>query len=407
MSPTIIVVTFNRLHSLKRLLKSLISANYYGFNPVNLIISIDGGGAQDILEYSNDFYWPFGKKEVIFSSINLGLRSHIIKCGDLSNDKGDIIVLEDDCIVGPEYYQFATDALNFYRHSEKIAGISLYSYMINEYAQAPFFPVYDQFDNYFMQVPSSWGQAWTREQWQKFRKYYNSKPIIGASDRLPEDVKNWPESSWKKYFYKYLVEADHYIVYPIQSHTSNFSEIGSHYNYVTTQLQVPLRLISSNYKFSNLKESINVFDAYFEISPISLLKMGVEIDENVGVDFYGIKQLNLFSYNIIITTRPSRSVIKSFDSRMFPLFLNIIFKLEGKGINISSVNDVLVHNLETKRLLIKNTQFLGYWLGFKDGYQDGIKVVKKSNSFRVGNILILPMSRMASSFSNLFKTRRS
>ena len=54
-----------------------------------------------------------GIKKIIKHSKNLGLRAHVITCGDLVNIYDNIIVLEDDLFVSPYFYKYANDALNF------------------------------------------------------------------------------------------------------------------------------------------------------------------------------------------------------------------------------------------------------------------------------------------------------
>ena len=164
--PAIISVAYNRPHSLNRLLGSLKRANYAGAKDVTLIISIDKSNNDNVYAVASDFEWPHGEKKIIRHEQNIGLRKHIISCGDLSDVYGSVIIFEDDMYVGPGFYSFARQALEKYINDPKIAGISLYSYTHNEFARAPFMPVADGFDAYFMQVPSSYGQIWTQKQWE-------------------------------------------------------------------------------------------------------------------------------------------------------------------------------------------------------------------------------------------------
>ncbi|WP_332733010.1 hypothetical protein [Flavihumibacter sp.] len=391
-SPTIVAITFDRLNSLSRLLDSLLKANYNGHTNVRLIISIDGGGSKDVITHSNSFAWPFGDKIVIKHQKNLGLRNHVLSCGDLTSKWDEVIILEDDCIVGPEFYNFAVHALRFYNDDIRMAGISLYSYQVNEYAQLPFQPINNGYDNFFMQVPSSWGQAWTKFQWSRFKNYYKDNMVITDKDKLPETVKGWPESSWKKYFYKYIVENDLYVVYPFHSHTSNFSELGTHVQYDTSFLQVPLRLFAPHggYHFQEFSESLNKFDAYFEIDPKFLNLFGFNIQENFGMDLYGLKQLNLFSYNYVFSIKDCNNPIKKYDGRMFPLIQNLIFELGGDFISFAKSEDFSSVEINTKKKLLINTQYFGFWSGFKAGMSEGVLQVQHSNTYKLGTFLLKP-----------------
>ena len=63
MRPVIVVVAFNRPRSLQRLLTFLSKAQYPDKN-ITLIISIDRGDNQNVLNIANDFVWEFGEKIV-------------------------------------------------------------------------------------------------------------------------------------------------------------------------------------------------------------------------------------------------------------------------------------------------------------------------------------------------------
>ena len=58
----IVIVTYNRLNSVKRLLNSLNYA-YYLNDKVDLIISIDYSGSDIIYNYVKDYTWDFGEKK--------------------------------------------------------------------------------------------------------------------------------------------------------------------------------------------------------------------------------------------------------------------------------------------------------------------------------------------------------
>ena len=60
----IVVVAYNRMDSLKRILGSLLNAEYPA--AAKLIISIDRGDNADVLNFAEEFSWPFGEKQVIY-----------------------------------------------------------------------------------------------------------------------------------------------------------------------------------------------------------------------------------------------------------------------------------------------------------------------------------------------------
>lgn len=160
-SPAIVIVAFDRLASLKRLLTGISNAQYPHKN-IPLVISIDGGGDPLVISYAKEFEWKFGSKEVICHDENLGLKAHIHECGDLTAKYGSIILFEDDLYPSPVFYPYSQQALGFFSEESSIGGISLYSYQYTEAGFYPFEAIDDGFDNYFLQLPSSWDRPGIR-----------------------------------------------------------------------------------------------------------------------------------------------------------------------------------------------------------------------------------------------------
>ncbi len=120
----IVVVAFNRVSSLKRILASLQKSLYP--NPVKLIICIDGGGAEQLIDLATQFEWEHGEKEVICQPENIGLRAHILKSGKLALQYDGIVLLEDDLYVSPYFYKFMLAAQTHYIDEKSISGVALY-----------------------------------------------------------------------------------------------------------------------------------------------------------------------------------------------------------------------------------------------------------------------------------------
>lgn len=163
--PAIVVVSYNRPYSLKRLLKSLEAAIYPSAD-IPLIISIDrGANNMNVFAVAQSFNWGHGDKIVKYQNENLGLRRHIIKCASLSYDYESVIILEDDIFVSVEFYNYTIQAMSFAKNLAYIGGISLYNHQFSLSALSSFSPLEDGYDNWYFQYASSWGQAWTKEQW--------------------------------------------------------------------------------------------------------------------------------------------------------------------------------------------------------------------------------------------------
>lgn len=326
----IVVVAFNRPRSLTRLLKSLDEAAYPN-EDIDLIISIDRAkDNQDVLALANTFEWKYGIKKVVYQEVNLGLRKHILKCGDISMDYGAVIVLEDDLFVSPNFYVFAEQALNFSLAEPNIGGISLYNHQLNVHSRDNFSPIQDGFDNWYFQFASSWGQAWTKEQWSRFMEWYNTEPAIDDNENVPEYVRSWSPKSWLKYNITYLIEKNLFFLYPKISLTTNFSDAGTHVGNDSTIYQVPLDYgAKKDYKFSKVTESTSVYDAFYENLNLSDA-IGVQKDE-LCVDLHGIRPVQDKRY-LLSPKILDFAIITSFGKSLKPHDDNVLRQIDGHEI---------------------------------------------------------------------------
>lgn len=327
----IVVVAYNRPRSLSRILHSLSTANYPDAE-IPLIISIDKGDNAEVLEIANAYQWEYGEKTVLYQEENLGLRAHVLKCGNLTKQYENIIMLEDDLYVSPAFFVYSAEALAFTKDKKDIAGISLYKHMLNVNVREPFEPLQDGYDNWYMQMASSWGQAWSRKQWKSFYSWYEKhqeEPV--EADTIPAFISSWPERSWLKYFNKYLVETNQYFFYPQQSLTTNFSDEGSNVTKVVNDYQVPLLMASDKiYYFSEMEQSQAVYDIFYEnqklLPVLQEFCSGVEQD-TLTIDLYGGKPCHT-KYLLTSLSLPYR-VVAGCARMLRPIDANIIKKVVG------------------------------------------------------------------------------
>ncbi|WP_221391330.1 glycosyltransferase family A protein [Dyadobacter sp. NIV53] len=302
--PAIAVVTYNRPVSLKRLLSSLERAQY-PVNGIELIISIDyqdSDSHQEVVEIANAFEWKHGNKTVIPHVANLGLRKHVLLCGNMSATYGSLIMLEDDVFVSPQFYNYSLQMLTAYGNEDYIAGISLYKHEWNVNSARPFIASNNGFDIFFMQFAQSWGQCWTSAMWKKFHDWYiqNEQELV-SQDEIPAFVTSWPKSSWLKYFITYVVKTDKYFVYPQVSLSTNFSDAGTHNKINNTKYQVPLQTSFLNYKTPSLKEAVK-YDAFFERKEMGIM-ISVQ-DSELLVNLYGTKTNTNKRYLLSMAAEP-------------------------------------------------------------------------------------------------------
>ena len=321
----VVVVTYNRLKSLIRLLEALHRADY-GSDVVDLTISIDGGDAsQSVRDYVPEISWPFGRLTIRRFQENLGLRQHILNCGAIALDYDAIILLEDDIVVGPNFYAFSKQAVDQYGSDDRLAGISLYAPSHNEMADLPFQPMLSGSSVYCLQSAQSWGQCWTRRMWTEFETWYESYgDMLRHAPDMPERIYSWPESSWKKFAMKYLAETGKTWLYPYRSHTTNCSEVGTHNRQSTATYQVSLSYGNECFSFAPFDELVH-YDLYFEregkeLSPDILLSNS---EGRLIVDLYATRQVVTGPAHFLTTRILPRTPLRSFGFSFKPQEMNI------------------------------------------------------------------------------------
>lgn len=313
----------------------------------------------------------YGTKIIIKHQENLGLRKHILSCGDLTEKYGNIILLEDDLFVSPYFYNYSLEMLKFFRDNEKVAGISLYNQNFNETANLPFAPFKEQYDNYFMKLPSSWGQLWTTNQWQAFKTWYdiNKDKDLSVDKDLPPNVRRWPSSSWKKYFIKYMIETDKYFVYPFESYSTNFGDVGQHFWKQKNDFQSVICKNNKNvFNLSNIEDTFSVYDQYCENEKISNLLDDDVIYGNLTVDLYNHKD---YCERFLLTTKKlDHEIIDSFALSLKPYEDNILFKVKGKGIFLYDTHKKNI-NKSKSRNNVNNLLYSYFYAGmdFRKAFQ--------------------------------------
>lgn len=340
--PVIVVAAYDRPRSLQRILDSLRNAK--NIKKAKLIISIDNNEPHNhnVRDLASEFSWPFGEKEVHYQSKHLGLRKHILQCGDLSNEYGAVIILEDDLYVSPHFYDYAVKAIAFYGEDPQIGGISLYNQPYQEFEQFPFTPVHDNSDVYFMQFPSSYGQAWTKRHWKEFKDWYDNNPDL-SKIAIPDYISRWPETSWKKYFCAFLVDSHKFFVFPRISFTTNFNDPGTNLKQsVNHEGQTPLSLSRDHYRFIEFDASYCKYDSHMELGAAQVKQLSPHLrDYSFEFDLYGSKIPQKVNTPYLITSKPARNPVVGFKRALKPHEMNVILNLRGDDIVLCKTEDLL------------------------------------------------------------------
>jgi|WetSurMetagenome_2_1015567.scaffolds.fasta_scaffold106458_2 hypothetical protein len=378
-TPVIVVVAYNRPISLERLLSSLKNAK--NIANAKLIISVDNKEPENypVRDLANAFDWPFGEKEVIYQKTNLGLRKHILQCGDYAVKYGSVIILEDDLFVSPYFYDYTVKAIDFFGSDPKIGGISLFNYSYEDMTELPFVPITDDSDNYFIQFPSSLGQAWTANQWKQFREWYDKKPDL-SQIRISPQALSWYESSWKKYFNGYLVEKNKYFAFPRISLTTNFNDRGTHKSLDINHMgQTPLQLSEVNYRFKPVSTSYCIYDAHFELIPESVKRFSPELKEySFEMDLYGHKDISKIETPYVITSRYADKYLWGYERALKPHDMNILFNRKGDTLLFCRREDIQPRKYMTRKRL---SDYKYYYSNDVDGFR--VKLYNRLKKYKL------------------------
>lgn len=358
-SPVIVVVAYDRPRSLERLLFSLKNAKE--ITNAKLVISIDNKQPDNfnVKSMAEAFEWPYGEKEVIYQQKKLGLKEHVLQCGDLSQKYGSIIMLEDDLMVSPYFYDYAKKALEFYNEDDKIGGVSLFNYIIEDLLDLPFTPIQDESDVYFIQFPSSWGQTWTAKQWADFREWLNNKPDI-KSIPISQQVYTWPDASWKKLFGAFLVASDKYFVFPRISLTTNFNDRGTHkWLDINHNGQTQLKLFNANLQLKHIQDSYCIYDAHFELDAKTVKMFCPELaNYDFELDLYGHKEKSRIKSTYIITSRAASKSILQYQRALKPHEMNILLGLKGEELSLCHKDDIIPVKKKFAKMLADYRYFI-------------------------------------------------
>lgn len=333
---TIIVMGYNRIEPLRCVLGSL--HNLIIDYSTALIISIDGGGTDEINQLVNSFHWPHGKKEVVIHKERLGLRNHFFWVGDQTEKYDTILFLEDDILPSPYAVVAARKLSCLYSKDEDIAAGSLYSPMLCEFTDIKFPRLFDG-TGCFMLAHPYWGTVWMKEGWRRFKSWY--KTYKCNPEILPPNVANWKDgSSFKKVFIQYLIETSRTCVYPEQAYVTNMGFKGENNATGLQCFQTNLSQIEPVFSYISARKKVPSYDAFMELSSNVIKRKCPELRE---YDFTtDLKRVHsYFSTPYVLTTRPVKEAILTYSDKMKPTENGVLLGVKGKGISLALREDVI------------------------------------------------------------------
>lgn len=293
-----------------------------------------------VVRLARDFDWPHGEKRLIAHDQPLGLPGNIAFCGEMTQEFGSIILLEDDLYVSPAFYGYAARALDFYEGDERVAGIALNQLWFNGFTHQPFLPLLDGFDVFFLQLATPQGQAYSASQWAAYARWTSENPQPSL-DAVHDSFARFPASDWLHIAAAYLAETRRYYVYPRQSLTTNFGDRGTHMRDDTAIFQVPVLVRPWQPCLAPLDESHAVYDGFFEIRPDRLSRLtGDVLDQPYDVDLYAVKSARHLAAEFVLTSRSAKRPLRMYGRAMRPMETNVIAGIEGTEIALARRVDV-------------------------------------------------------------------
>ncbi|CAF1697179.1 unnamed protein product [Brassica napus] len=193
------VLTFNRLHSLSRCLKSL-SAAKYGVaghtGRVHLHVYIDHfsldlndttvedslRSTKEILDFVVKFEWRYGEKLVHYRTGNAGLQGQWLEAWWPSSDHEFAFVVEDDLEVSPLYYWFLERVIRDYYYDASNVNPSIYGASL----QRPWLVPGENGNK--LQVTDEWYRALEERIWTPwFIKFVHSRGYFNIYTNFPNE----------------------------------------------------------------------------------------------------------------------------------------------------------------------------------------------------------------------------
>jgi len=332
MTPTVVVNAFNRPESLGRLLGSLSRCDVG--DGADLVISVDGGGSHhhEVTSLAKAFDWTGGASKVIEHDA-LGLVAHFRMCGDLVDELGPIVLLEDDLVVGPNALRFAGAALDFTAADDHVAGVSLSVPWFDGFRQLRFEPLLDGSDAIYAKVPWFHGMAWTPEQWRRHR--------VGAkTDRdidLPAAFAELGSNEWFPDAVRDLIARDCWYLLSRDAHAVNFGEPGTHFVAATTFFQQPMKRgrFTAPRLLGRDDDDVVPYDEYLEPESRWLAKYVDELQGlDLSLDLRGVRSPDSITTQWVVTSRPSMHPQRQWGSAMHPLEQNLLSDVPGSDLSL-------------------------------------------------------------------------
>lgn len=250
---TIVILTMNRLHSLQRLVQSLMhpDCRYGDFDmAVNLEFHIDrprkGADAAwwDTVRWTANATWPHGSVRSLVARENMGLRGSWFRAWRPASDRDRAIILEDDVEVSPPWFRWLNGAHDAYARNENVAGFSLQRQDLvplkDKRRSQSEVPSNDN-EPFLYSLPGSIGFAPNAKVWRRFLEWTEcalcNNVNVFVEGLVTSDWWNRLDkrSMWTQHLVYYMYHNDLYCVYQFpknnaQALSLHWKEKGEHFD---------------------------------------------------------------------------------------------------------------------------------------------------------------------------------
>jgi len=231
---TIIVLTMNRLSSLKRLVESLKQSDYKN-DTVDLMFKFDQPCDAASVDWAKDVQWSFGSVQVQIANTNMGLRQAWLEAWQPQTLDDRAIILEDDITVSPLWYQWIQAMYDHYGHRHDLAGFSLQRQQLVPLKERSGVKVHHNDNEPFLyNLVGSIGYAPNAQVWRDFIEWTKCSLCKGQEQdvSIPElIVTDWYKKTnqrmmWTQHF-TYFTK--HYNLFTLYQFPSNSKCMGAHW----------------------------------------------------------------------------------------------------------------------------------------------------------------------------------
>ena len=202
MDTPILLIAWRRPHTLRLVIDSIRS-----FSPTRVFIACDGPNPERPEEaekvamtralIEKEIDWPC-QIERLYSEVNQGCRigvSRAISWFFEHVEQG--IILEDDCVPHPDFFQYCTTLLELYKYDTRIWCISGNNFQDGQWRGDGSY--------YFSRYNHCWGWASWRRCWEQYDANLNAWPILRDSGRLNSIFENPKERIYWSRIWQNLV----------------------------------------------------------------------------------------------------------------------------------------------------------------------------------------------------------